>query len=133
VRSLQKLGHTVKLMAPQFVKPYVKTNRNDVADAEAICEAVSRPTMRFVPMKNGEQQAVLALHRGRQGFVRARTAQANQIRGLLAESGMIIPQGLCQIGKRLPAILEDGENDLPSLFRGLLQRLGEHLRNSIGR
>ena len=91
-RQLQKLGHTVKLMAPQFVKPYVKTNKNDVADAEAICEAVSRPTMRFVPMKHGEQQAVLALHRARQGFVRARTAQANQIRGLLAEYGMIIPQ-----------------------------------------
>jgi transposase len=127
-RQLQKLGHTVKLMAPQFVKPYVKTNKNDVADAEAICEAVSRPTMRFVPVKNGEQQAVLALHRARQGFVRARTAQANQIRGLLAEYGMIIPQGLCQIGKRLPAILEDGANDLPGLFRGLLQRLGEHLK-----
>ena len=127
-RQLQKLGHTVKLMAPQFVKPYVKTNKNDVADAEAICEAVSRPTMRFVPLKNGEQQAVLSLHRARQGFVRARTAQANQIRGLLAEYGMIIPQGICQIGKRLPAILEDGENDLPDLFRGLLQRLGEHLK-----
>ena len=127
-RQLEKLGHTVKLMAPQFVKPYVKTNKNDVADAEAICEAVSRPTMRFVPMKNGEQQAVLSLHRARQGFVRARTAQANQIRGLLAEYGMIIPQGICQIGKRLPAILEDGENDLPGLFRGLLQRLGEHLK-----
>jgi len=127
-RQLQKLGHTVKLMAPQFVKPYVKTNKNDLADAEAICEAVSRPTMRFVPVKNGEQQAVLSLHRARQGFVRARTAQANQIRGLLAEYGMIIPQGLCQIGKRLPAILEDGENDLPGLFRELLQRLGEHLK-----
>lgn len=127
-RQLQKLGHTVKLMAPQFVKPYVKTNKNDMADAEAICEAVSRPTMRFVPMKNGEQQAVLALHRARQGFVRARTAQANQIRGLLAEYGMIIPRGICQIGKRLPDILEDGENDLPGLFRRLLQRLGEHLK-----
>ena len=127
-RQLQKFGHTVKLMAPQFVKPYVKTNKNDLADAEAICEAVSRPTMRFVPMKNGEQQAVLALHRARQGFVRARTAQANQIRGLLAEYGLIIPQGISQIGKRLPAILEDGENDLPGLFRGLLQRLGEHLK-----
>src|SRR5215472_4367950 len=127
-RQLQKLGHTVKLMAPQFVKPYVKTNKNDMADAEAIGEAVSRPTMRFVPMKNDEQQAVLALHRARQGFVRARTAQANQIRGLLAEYGVIIPQGICQIGKRLPAILEDGENDLPGLFRRLLQRLGEHLK-----
>lgn len=127
-RQLQKLGHTVKLMAPQFVKPYVKTNKNDMADAEAICEAVSRPTMRFVPMKNGEQQAVLALHRARQGFVRARTAQANQIRGLLAEYGIVIPQGISQIAKRLPDILEDGENDLPGLFRRLLQRLGEHLK-----
>jgi transposase len=115
-------------MAPQFVKPYVKTNKNDMADAEAICEAVGRPTMRFVPMKNDEQQAVLALHRARQGFVRARTAQANQIRGLLAEYGVIIPQGIRQISMRLPGILEDGENDLPGLFRRLLQRLGEHLK-----
>jgi len=127
-RKLQKLGHTVKLMAPQFVKPYVKTNKNDVADAEAICEAVSRPNMRFVPVKNGEQQAVLALHRARQGFVRARTAQANQIRGLLAEYGIVIPQGICHISKRLPGILEDGESDLPGMFRQLLQRLGEHLK-----
>jgi transposase len=127
-RKLETLGHTVKLMAPQFVKPYVKTNKNDMADAEAICEAVSRPTMRFVPIKNGEQQAVLALHRARQGFVRARTAQANQIRGLLAEYGIVIPQGISHITKGLPAILEDGERDLPGLFRQLLQRLGEHLK-----
>ena len=127
-RKLQKLGHTVKLMAPQFVKPYVKTNKNDAADAEAICEAVSRPNMRFVPIKNGEQQAVLALHRARQGFVKARTAQANQIRGLLAEYGIVIPQGICHITKRLPGILEDGESDLPGMFRQLLQRLGEHLK-----
>jgi transposase len=73
-RKLGELGHTVKLMAPQFVKPYVKTNKNDAADAEAICEAVGRPSMRFVPVKNGEQQAVLSLHRARQGFVKARTA-----------------------------------------------------------
>ena len=72
-------------MAPQFVKPSVKTNKNDAADAEAICEAVRRPNMRFVPQKDAEQQAILALHRARQGFVKARTAQANQIRGLLAE------------------------------------------------
>src|SRR5688572_8123593 len=70
-------------MAPQFVKPYVKTNKNDVADAEAICEAVSRPNMRFVPIKSVEQQAILSVHRVRQGFVKARAAQANQIRGLL--------------------------------------------------
>lgn len=124
----QGLGHTVKLMAPQFVKPYVKTNKNDAADAEAIREAVSRPNMRFVPIKNGEQQAVLALHRARQGFVKARTAQANQIRGLLAEYGLIIPQGIAHIGKRLPEILEDGENGLPGTFRQLIERLGDHLK-----
>ena len=127
-RKLEALGHTVKLMAPQFVKPYVKTNKNDAADAEAICEAVSRPNMRFVPTKNGEQQAVLSLHRARQGFVKARTAQANQIRGLLAEYGIVIPQGIGHIAKRLPEILEDGENDLPGVFRQLLQRLGDHLK-----
>ena len=79
-------------MAPQFVKPYVKTNKNDVADAEAICEAVRRPNMRFVPIKNVEQQAILAVHRARQGFVKARTAQGNQIRGMLAEFGLILPR-----------------------------------------
>jgi hypothetical protein len=82
-RKLQGLGHSVKLMAPQYVKPYVKSNKNDAADAEAICEAVGRPNMRFVAVKNGEQQAILAVHRARQGLVKARTAQANQIRGLL--------------------------------------------------
>lgn len=127
-RKLQWFGHSVKLMAPQFVKPYVKTNKNDAADAEAICEAVARPNMRFVPIKNGEQQAVLALHRARQGFVKARTAQANQIRGLLAEYGIVIPQGIGHIAKRLPEILEDGENDLPGTFRELLDRLGDHLK-----
>jgi transposase len=127
-RKLTALGHTVKLMAPQFVKPYVKSNKNDVADAEAICEAVRRPNMRFVPVKNAEQQAILSLHRARQGFVKARTAQANQIRGLLLEFGITIPQGIGHIATRLPEILEDGENDLPGRFRLLLQRLGEHLK-----
>jgi transposase len=127
-RKLQGLGHTVKLMAPQFVKPYVKTNKNDAADAEAICEAVSRPNMRFVPMKSSEQLAVLALHRARQGFVKARTAQANQLRGLLAEHGIIIPKGISHIGKHLPEILEEYENGLPGTFRQLLERLGDHLK-----
>jgi transposase len=127
-RQLEKLGHQVKLMAPQFVKPYVKTNKNDAADAEAICEAVSRPTMRFVPIKNGEQQAVLALHRARAGFVKARTAQANQIRGLLGEYGIFLPQGIVHITRCLPALQEDGENELPGTFRQLLVRLGEHLK-----
>jgi transposase len=127
-RELEKLGHEVKLMAPQFVKPYVKTNKSDAADAEAICEAVGRSTMRFVPIKDTEQQAVLALHRARQGFVKARTAQANQIRGLLGEYGIIIPQGITHIGKRVPEILEDAENGLPSTFRALLARLAEQLK-----
>src|SRR4051812_1578803 len=127
-RKLQELGHTVRLMAPQFVKPYVKTNKNDAADAEAICEALRRPNMRFVPVKSSKQQAVLSLHRARQGFVKARTAQANQIRGLLAEFGIVIPQGICHVAKQLPLILEDGQEELPGIFRQLLQRLGDHLK-----
>jgi transposase len=127
-RKLAALGHTVRLMAPQFVKPYVKTNKSDRNDAEAICEAVGRPNMNFVPVKTAEQQAVLALHRGRQGFVKARTAQGNQIRGLLAEFGIVIPKGIGHIGKRLPEILEDGENGLPGMMRELLVRLGENLK-----
>ena len=91
----------MRLMAPQFVKPYVKTNKNDRNDAEAICEAVARPNMRFVAVKTAEMQAVLALHRARQGFVKARTAQANQIRGLLAEFGIVIPKGIGHIAKRV--------------------------------
>lgn len=127
-RQLQALGHAVKLIAPQFVKPYVKSNKNDVADAEAICEAVSRPTMRFVPIKSIDQQAVLSLHRARQGFIKARTAQANQIRGLLAEYGMVVPQGIGHIRQRVPALLEDAASELPSMFRALVGRLLEHLR-----
>jgi transposase len=127
-RKLAGFGHTVKLMAPQFVKPYVKTNKNDMADAEAICEAVSRPNMRFVPMKNIEQQAILSVHRARQGFVKARTAQGNQMRGLLSEFGIVMPQGIHSIAKRMPDILEDAENGLPDTMRRLLGRLNNHLK-----
>ena len=127
-RKLAALGHTVRLMAPQFVKPYVKTNKSDRNDAEAICEAVARPNMRFVAVKTIEMQAVLSVHRARQGFVKARTAQANQIRGLLAEFGIVIPKGIGHIAKRLPEILEDGENGLPGMMRELLARLGEQLQ-----
>ena len=128
-RKLSALGHTVRLMAPQFVMPYVKTNKSDRNDAEAICEAVGRPNMRFVAVKTADMQAVLALHRARQGFVKARTAQANQIRGLLAEFGIVIAKGIWHIAKRLPEILEDGENGLPGMMRELLQRLGENLKD----
>lgn len=127
-RKLESYGHTVKLMAPQFVKPYVKTNKNDMADAEAICEAVGRPNMRFVAMKTVEQQAILSVHRARQGFVKARTAQANQIRGLLSEFGIVIPQGIRSITKQVPEILEDGENGLPGTMRNLIERLTENLK-----
>lgn len=127
-RTLERLGHTVRLMAPQFVKPYVKTNKNDVADAEAICEAVSRPNMRFVPIKNIEQQAILSVHRVRQGFVKARTAQANQIRGLLGEFGIVMPQGIYNVTKSVPELLEDASNELPVPFRHLIDRLTEHLK-----
>jgi transposase len=127
-RKLQAMGHTVRLMAPQFVKPYVKSNKNDAADAEAICEAVGRPNMRFVPIKNVEQQAVLALHRVRQGFVKARTAQANQIRGLLGEFGLIVRQGIGYIASRVPELIEDADNELPCSFRVLVQRPLDHLK-----
>jgi transposase len=127
-RKLQSMGHTVRLMAPQFVKPYVKTNKNDAADAEAICEAVARPNMRFVPVKNVEQQSVLSLHRVRQGFVKARTAQANQIRGLLSEFGLVIPLGITNIARRVPELIEDASNDLSGSFRLLVERLMAHLK-----
>ena len=126
-RKLESFWHTVKLMPPQYVKPYVKTNKNDAADAEAICEAVTRPNMHFVPIKSTEQQAILSLHRMRQGYVKARTAQANQIRGLLAEFGLEIPQGIGYISKRVPDILEDASNELPGILRIEIQSLLEHL------
>lgn len=127
-RKLEGCGYTVKLMAPQFVKPYVKTNKNDMADAEAICEAVSRPNMRFVAKKTVEQQVVLSVHRARQGFIKARTAQGNQIRGLLSEFGIVIPKGIRSIVKRVPEILEDGDNGLPGAMRQLIERLTGNLK-----
>jgi transposase len=127
-RRLQGLGHTVKLMAPQFVRPYVKTNKNDARDAEAICEAVTRPTMRFVPIKTAEQQAMLALHRARQGFVKARTAQANQLRSLLAEFGIVVPQGIHVLLRQVPAIVSDDGNGLLESVRHLFTRLFAHVK-----
>jgi transposase len=122
-RELGKQGHEVKLISPQFVKPYVKGNKNDRNDAEAICEAVGRPNMRFVPVKSVEQQDILALHRVRSGLVKERTAKVNQLRGLLGECGIVIGQGLAQVRKRLPEILEDGENGLSSMGRELFADL----------
>ena len=129
------MGHEVKLIAPQFVKPYVKGNKNDANDAEAICEAVSRPNMRFVPVKTVEQQDIQALHRIRQEQVRQRTALVNQIRGLLSEYGIVIALRVESLRKALPDILEDAENRLTADFRTLLKGLQEdltHLDARIG-
>ena len=100
-RELIKLGHDARLISPQFVKPYVKGNKNDANDAEAICEAVSRPAMRFVPLKSVEQQDIQALHRIRSGLVKERTALANRIRGLLGEYGIVVAAGLVKLRRRL--------------------------------
>ena len=127
VRAFEKLGHTVKMIAPQFVKPFVKSNKNDAADAEAICEAVQRPTMRFVPSKDLEQQDVQSLHRIRSQTVARRTALANQIRGLLMEYGVIVPKGITYIRKEIPLILEDAENELTTMFRELLSELYDEM------
>ena len=128
-RKLQEQGHVVRLMAPQFVKPYVKPNKHDAADAEAICEAVRRPNMRFVPIKNVEQQAILSVHRVRQGLIKARTAQANQIRGLLSEFGLVLPKGIRVVYQRVPALLDQTGDELPGLFRELVLRLLAHLKD----
>jgi len=122
-RELAKLGHEPRLMAPHYVKPYVKTNKNDAADAEAICEAVSRPSMRFVAVKSQEQQDVLALHRVRARLVRGRTALVNEIRGLLYESGVVLPKGIGHARTALPQLTEDLENVLTPLQRDLFSDL----------
>jgi len=127
-REMQQLGHSVKLIAPQFVKPYVKTNKNDARDAEAICEALSRPSMRFVPIKTVYQQDVQAIHRIRQDLVEHRTAKANQIRGLLAEYGVVIGQRLDVLRRALPLLVEDSETRLTSRFKKLLLGLSEDLK-----
>ncbi len=126
-RELQKQGHTVKLMAPQFVKPYVKSNKNDANDAEAICEAVSRPTMRFVAVKTIAQQDLQSVHRIRTVLVQQRTAKVNHIRGLLAEYGIIVARRVEKLRNALPRLLEDAENGLSFGFRVLLQELQQDL------
>ena len=128
-RLLQGLGHEVKLIAAQFVRPFVKTNKTDAADAEAIWEAYQRPGMRFVAVKSAEQQAVLSLHRIRQQFVKIRTMQALQVRGLLYEFGVVVPQGsralLVQAG---PILADETRCPVPELVRRELLRQLEGLR-----
>jgi transposase len=128
-RRFRTFGHEVRLIAPQFVKPFVKTNKNDARDAEAIAEAAQRPSMRFVAVKTVEQQDVQAIHRMRSLTVERRTAQINQIRGLLLEDGLEIPQGRAAVARRLPEILEDAENGLSERFRAELNALAAELRH----
>jgi transposase len=123
-RQFAKLGHQVRLMAPKFVTPYRQSGKNDDNDAAAICEAVSRPSMRFVPVKTLEQQAVLAQHRVRQGFIEERTATLNRMRGLLAEFGQVLPQHASEVRRGLAQRLEQ----LPSRVAGALQDLLAHVR-----
>jgi transposase len=126
-RELTKLGHQVRLIAPQFVKPFVQGNKNDVSDAQAISEAASRPTMRFVPIKTIGQQCTLALHRARQGLIRTRTAQINQIRGLMGEFGWVSARGPHELLSKLPAQLEQARETLPEMFINLIEQLRQHL------
>ena len=126
-RELGALGHEVRLMPAQYVKAYIKRNKNDAADAEAICEAVSRPTMRFVPTKTAEQQAALLLHRARERLVRQRTALVNALRAHLAEFGVIAPQGLRNVVKLIDIVRNEEDARLPAAARQVLQVLAAQI------
>ena len=125
--QLQAHGHTVKLINPAYVKPFVKTNKNDAADAEALCEAAARPTMRFVQPKNRDQQDVQLIHRVRNRLVAKRTSLTNLIRGLLAEYGITIPEGIRYVRKQLPTILENSEAELSSIAVGIFNQQYDEL------
>ena len=126
-RAFERFGHTVKLMSPKYVKPYVKTNKNDGRDAEAICEAVSRPTLRFVAIETVEQADRQALHRTRSLLVTHRTAVINQIRGLLAEYGWVIAHSPEKVRPALVRFLDDAESGVPAYARDTFAELYEQL------
>lgn len=128
-REIQALGHQVRLIPPRYVRPFVKTNKNDAADAEAIAEAVVRPTMHFAPVKSAEQQSVLMLHRARELLVRQRTMLVNALRGHCGELGLIASQGLSR-AKALIAAIEDPRSKLPDVARSALLILVEQLRGA---
>jgi transposase len=127
-RELQALGHTVRLMPPAYVKPYVKRQKNDAADAEAICEAVTRANMRFVPTKTGEQQSCLMLHRTRHLFIRQQTAVINAIRAHLAEFGIVAPVGRKGVEELLTVVADAGDQRVPEIARACVAALGAQLR-----
>jgi transposase len=127
-RALREQGHEVRLMPAQYVKPYVKTNKNDYIDAEAIAEAVTRPSMRFVPIKTDDQLDLQSLHRVRERWVVRRTAVINQMRGLLLERGITIRKGRQHLEASLPGILEDADNKLSGALRVLLTQLQSEMQ-----
>jgi transposase len=127
-RELQALGHTVRLMPPAYVKPYVKRHKNDAVDAEAICEAVTRPNMRFVATKTPEQQSCLTLHRTRHMFIRQQTAVINAIRAHLAEFGIVAPVGRNGVEQLLSVVSDASDKRLPEVARGCVAALGAQLQ-----
>ena len=126
-RQLRDLGHDVRLIAPQFVKPYLFGNKTDGNDAAAICEAVGRPSMRFVAIKTPEQTSILMLHRVRERLIGQRTALINQVRGYLAEFGVTIRKGAAWVGRELPSLIDDQDNGIPFLARETLRDLYREL------
>ncbi len=127
-RELKQLGHRVKLIPPQFVKAYLRGNKNDFNDALAIAEAVTRPEMRFAAIKTQAQQDIQALHRLRERRVQERTALCNQVRGLLAEYGIVFAKGVNTVRRKLPELLEDAENGLSDVFRQYLVQIQQQLQ-----
>src|SRR5271166_678162 len=128
-REIGQRGHQVRLMSPRFVRPYVKSNKNDARDAEAICEAVGRPSMRFVAVKSQTQQDVLALHRVRALLIRERTALMNQMRGLLAECGIVVAQGAARLRRALADLLGGADQRIGAILREALLEMSERLRS----
>src|ERR1700753_2612007 len=127
-RELQALGHSVRLMPPAYVKPYVKRHKNDATDAEAICEAVTRPNMRFVATKTPEQQSCLTLHRTRHLFIRQQTSVINAIRAHLAEFGIVAPVGRKGVEQLLGVAADESDERLPEIARACVAALGTQLR-----
>jgi transposase len=127
-REIGALGHEVRIMPAHYVRAYVKRNKNDAADAEAICEAVTRPSMRFVPIKGAEQQSVLLLHRTRELLVRQRTMLVNALRGHLGEFGIVVPQGARNVAKLFAIIADVEDRRVPPLAKEVLRLLVEQLR-----
>ena len=132
-REIARLGHTVRLMPPQYVKPYVKRHKNDRADAEAVCEAVQRPNMRFVPVKTEQQQSTLVVHRVRETLVGQKTQLINALRGHLAEFGIVVPRGAGKIAELTARLADPDDERVPALAREVLQELVSQLRDTEAR